>query len=112
MLRVLRRGLERARLRIVTVPDGDSALHAIKEHRPHVVVVDSEIHPMSGEELCRRIQTEFPDRRFLTCVLTSSAEDEHASYAQWFSNFRILEKPVSVRRLLRYIERHKTEEAA
>lgn len=112
MVRVLRHGLEKAGYRVTVVSDGDSVLRSLREESPDVLIVDSGIRPMSGEELCRRIQSDLPDRRFLTCVLTDSAEDEYASYSQWFSNFRMLEKPISLRQLLGYLERHTADAVA
>ena len=77
-----------------------------------MLVVDTNIAPMGGEELCRRLQSEMPNRKFLTCVLTASAEDEYGSYAEWFGNFRMLEKPVSIGNLRSYIDSHLADCAA
>ena len=112
MVRVLRHNLEKADFDVSVVNDGDSVLRLMRENAPDILIVDNGIRPMSGEELCRRIQTDMPDRSFLTCVLTDSAEDEYANFAQWFSNFRMLEKPVSLRQLLSYLERHTADAAA
>lgn len=112
LLRVLRHGLERPDCTIAAVGSGDDALRRIRGHAPDVLIVDSEIRPMSGEELCRRVQTEFPERSFLTCILTAAAEDEFGNYAEWFRNFRLLEKPVSMQRLVSYIDAHRMDTAA
>ena len=105
-MRILRQGFEQAGYMVTVAGDGEAVLRYLREATPDVLVVDGNITPMSGEELCRRIQADFPDRRFLVCVLTDSAEDEYANYAQWFTNFRMLEKPISLRRLMSHVERH------
>ena len=112
MVRLLKHGLARADIVTSVVSNGDSVLRKLREEAPDILIVDTAIQPMSGEELCRRIQTDFPNRAFLTCVLTDSAEDEYANFAQWFSNFRMLEKPVSLRQLLSHILRHTANKAA
>lgn len=112
MLRVLCHGLERPGFNIATLANGEDVLRQVKVNPPHVLIVDSAIRPMSGEELCRRLQSDLPERTFLTCILTSSAEDEFGNFAEWFRNFRMLEKPVSMHRLIGYIERHAMDSAA
>lgn len=112
LLRVLRHGLERPDYAITAVNSGDEVLRLVRGRAPDILIVDSEIRPMSGEELCRRVQTEFPERSFLTCILTAGAEDEFGNYAEWFRDFRMLEKPVSMHRLQDYIEAHLVDSTA
>jgi CheY-like chemotaxis protein len=112
LMRVLRRGLEAAGYAVAEVCSGESALHAVRACAPDVLIVDSDLVPMNGEELCRRLQNQLPQRSFLTCILTSSAEDEYSGFAEWFSHFHMLEKPVSMHRLLGYIERFGPDRAA
>lgn len=112
MTRLLRRGLEHAGYSVITMSDGRAALRHIRKSPPDILITDADIQPMSGEELCQRLQSEMPERQFLTCVMTSSADDEYHRWASWFANFRILEKPVSMRNLLAYIEQHLADRAA
>ncbi|MFK8015473.1 MAG: two-component system response regulator [Gammaproteobacteria bacterium] len=112
LLRVLTRGLNQPDRRIVAISSGEEILQRLRATPPAVLIVDTGISPMGGEELCRRIQTEMPERAFLTCVLTDCAEDEYGNYAEWFANFRMLEKPVSVGRLRRFIDDHLIDNAA
>ena len=112
LLRVLTRGLGQPGRRIVAMSSGDDILQRVRTRPPAVLIVDTGISPMGGEELCRRIQTEMPERAFLTCVLTNGAEDEYGNYAEWFANFRMMEKPVSVGRLRRFIDDHLIDNAA
>ena len=112
LLRILVRGLHQPDRRIVSMTSGDEILQRLREAPPEVLIVDTGLKPMGGEELCRRIQSEMPERNFLTCVLTDSAEDEYGNFADWFANFRLLEKPVSVGRLRRFIDDHLMDSAA
>ncbi len=112
LLRVLMQGLQREDRNILTMNDGEEILRAVHARPPDVLIVDTNIEPMNGEKLCRRLQAELPDRKFLTCILTSSAEDEFGRYAEWFGNFRMFEKPISVGRLERLIDDHLFARAA
>ncbi len=112
LLRVLTAGLAGAGRRLVAMTDGNEILRRIQVRAPSVLVVDTDLAPMGGEELCRRLQAEHPERDFLTCILTSSAEDEYGNFSEWFSNFRMMEKPVSVGLLRRHIDEHLADCAA
>lgn len=112
LLRVLTTGLDGTDRRIVALTDGQEILRRIQVRPPGVLIVDTDLTPMGGEELCRRLQAECPEREFLTCILTSSAEDEFGNYSEWFSNFRMMEKPVSVGLLRRHIDEHMVDRAA
>lgn len=112
MLRVLMQGLAREDRTLLTLNDGEEILRHVHAQPPDVLIIDVDMQPMSGKELCQRLQAELPDRQFLTCILTASAEDEYGRYAEWFGNFRMFEKPVSVGRIQRLIDDHLVERAA
>jgi len=54
--------------------DADSALKAVRTHRPRVVVMDVRLPGRSGIEACRDIRSEFPETGVL--MLTAYADDE------------------------------------
>ncbi|MEO1574286.1 MAG: response regulator [Pseudomonadota bacterium] len=112
LLRVLERGLGARDRKLVAMMDGQQVLDRVRVNPPSVLIVDLDLAPMGGEELCRRLQTEVPQREFLTCVLTHSAEDQYGNFSEWFSNFRLMEKPLSVGLLNRYINDQLSETAA
>ncbi len=112
LLRLLRRGLGRRGRALIAMADGHDVLARIAARPPSVLVVDLDLAPMGGEELCRRLQAEMPQRDFLTCILTGSAEDQYGDFSEWFSNFRLIEKPLSIGALSRYIEDQLPEKAA
>ncbi len=111
LTRVLRTALEKAGYAIVVTSSGEDALKRIRHEDLAALIVDADIRPMSGEEFCRRVQSDRPERRFETCVLSSSAEDEHPNYVQWFTRFRIFPKPISTNEILRHLERCQKEAA-
>lgn len=112
LLRVLERGLQARDRKLVAMTDGQQVLDRVRVSPPSVLIVDLDLVPMGGEELCRRLQTEVPQRDFLTCVLTHSAEDQYGNFSEWFSNFRLMEKPLSIGLLNRYINEQLAENAA
>lgn len=56
------------------VPNGESALLAVQEHHPDVVVMDLSMPGLGGVEATRRLTAEWPECKVL--MLTVSQEDE------------------------------------
>jgi two-component system response regulator DevR len=59
---------------VADVADASSALIAVAEHSPEVVVLDVRMPGISGVEACREIRSRFPATRVL--MLTSFADDD------------------------------------
>jgi CheY-like chemotaxis protein len=83
---VLKRSLERAGHRVVAAADGASALEAIREHQPDLVVTDVDMPRMTGLDLCRAIRADDALRHIPIVVASGSlmpgdnqAEDAGAS---------------------------------
>lgn len=83
--------------------NGEEALTKIREDQPDILITDIEMPRMDGEELCKRVRDEFP-QHIKIFVLTSRTEMEHREWARSLPNLSFLEKPVSVRKLLKMIE--------
>src|SRR5262245_837766 len=98
--RLLRIALEREGYRVSTVPDGLAAWERIRQHAPDVLITDIDMPRMNGEQLCRRVQSELPERTFPICVLTSKTALEHRDWSSKIDDVIFLEKPVSVRTLI------------
>ncbi len=64
--------LEREGFEVVVAGDGESALDAVREHRPDVVVLDLMLPGIDGLEVCRRMRT-FSDAYVI--MLTARTED-------------------------------------
>jgi CheY-like chemotaxis protein len=100
VLRVLRLQLQNAGYEVDTAPNGMVALERIRESAPDVVITDIEMPKMSGEELCKALHVEFPDRTFPIFVATSLTGVRHREWALSLPHLHFLEKPLSARKLL------------
>ena len=81
VLRVMSQALERQGYQVEGVLNGELALKRVREQHPDVLITDIEMPRMTGEELCRQIQAEMPDREFLIFVITSRTELEHREWS-------------------------------
>lgn len=98
-IRVVKMTLERGGYDIETFPNGKAALERIREQQPDALITDIEMPVMTGEELCKHIQEEFPERSFPIFVVTSVTDLAHRAWARKMVNLSFLEKPLSMRRL-------------
>ncbi len=106
VLRVLKLSLEREGYQVEGFPNAAKALISIEQEHPDILITDISMPVMSGEELCRHIQQEMPDRKFLIYVLTSRTEVEHREWSREIDNLSFLEKPVSIRNLVNSLNAH------
>lgn len=100
VLRVLKLALERAGYEVESRPNGAAAYERILERRPDVLITDIEMPKMTGEELCKRIHEELPDRKFPIFVATSVTAIQHRIWSESIPGLRFLEKPVSASKLI------------
>ncbi|MCF6192997.1 MAG: response regulator [Kangiellaceae bacterium] len=106
VLRLMKQSLERDGYKVQTAYNGVKALDIIRENPPDVLITDVEMPRMTGEELCKKISEEMPDRKFLIIVITSRTEIEHRQWSTSIENLNFMEKPMSVRLLLGLLENH------
>ncbi|MEM7083265.1 MAG: response regulator [Pseudomonadota bacterium] len=111
LARIICRGLKRAGFEVHHFALPERALEQIKEQAPDYVLVSTDLYPMSGEEFCRRLQTEHSDRVFPVLVMTDSAQDMYTRWSHWFANFRMVDKPISLRAIIEYIEKNQEQAA-
>lgn len=100
VIRVMRMALENAGYHVDDACNGLQALEYLQDHHPDVVITDIDMPCIDGQELCRQIKQNMPDRGFRIYVLTSRAENEHREWSSNIDNLSFLEKPVSIRRLV------------
>lgn len=100
-IRLLKRALERAGYEVTAASNGHEAFLRLSESEPDAVITDIEMPRMTGEQLCKKINEEIPDRKFPIFVVTSMTAVEHREWSCELDNLMFLEKPVSIRKLLR-----------
>ncbi len=111
LARIICRGLTRSGFAVRHFAVGETALEEIGKASPDFVIVSTDMSPMSGEEFCRRLQSEHPDRSFPVFVMTDSAQDMYTRWSHWFANFRMIDKPISLRAIVESIEKHQGQAA-
>lgn len=104
VLRILKLSLEKQGYSIDTYNNGEDALQALHQSHPDVLITDIQMPRMTGEQLCKNIELEFPDRRFVIYVITSRTEIEHREWSASICNLQFLEKPVSMKKLISIME--------
>lgn len=112
VLRVLKVALEREGYAVATAPNGEAALEQIHRQQPDLLISDIQMPRLSGEQLCARIATEVVERRFPIIVMTSMTFISESHWSRQYANVVLLEKPISVRRLLPLISELLAEPAA
>ncbi|MFK7794520.1 MAG: response regulator [Gammaproteobacteria bacterium] len=101
--RLLRLSLEREGYQIDVAHNGIQALEFIDKKSPDLLITDINMPKMDGEELCMNLKENFPDRSFPIAVLSSRTEVEHRQWSQGMSNTIFFEKPISIKKLMKYI---------
>lgn len=76
--RLMRRVLERDRLRVIEAASGEEAVRSIEVHRPDLVVLDLRLPGMSGLDVARRVRADrdpaIAGTRLLACSASVQAE--------------------------------------
>lgn len=99
VLRVLKMALQRAGFSVDTVPHGLAAWEYLQENQVDALITDIDMPRMTGEELCKKLQQEMPQRDFRIFVATSRTELEHREWSRDIDNLVFLEKPLSARKV-------------
>lgn len=106
VLRILRLSLERQGYQIETFNNGQEAFEALQQSQPDVLITDIQMPRMTGQELCLNISQQYPERTFLIIVLTSRTEIEHREWTSSLFNLQFLEKPVSMKNLIKMLDNY------
>ena len=101
VIRVLKLALSRIGMEVDEAYNGVNALEYLKTHQPDVVITDIDMPRMDGRTLCNRIDEMFPDREFPIFIMTARAELEHRDWSRSIPNLTFMEKPLSIRKLIR-----------
>lgn len=106
ILRIMQLQLERQGYEVATASNGEDAFLKIAPFAPDVLITDIQMPKMTGEQLCKKIAAEIPDRGFLIILLTSRTEIEHRLWSNKFRDLWFYEKPLSIRQLSARLNSH------
>jgi two-component system nitrogen regulation response regulator GlnG len=91
---VLEKALEKAEMQVISYASADSALKAIAQEEPAVVVTDIRMPGMDGLELLERINQQFPELPVI--IMTAHSDLDSAVSAYKGGAFEYLPKPFDV----------------
>ncbi len=97
---VIKQFLERAGLQVYTALNGELAMAIIAQERPDVIVTDVQMPKMGGIELCETLHNTMPELRYLLILMTSRTDRDIRIWVEQQHNIEMMEKPLSMRRLL------------
>jgi DNA-binding response OmpR family regulator len=96
-----RLGLTAAGFTVVAVEDGVDALRAIRDRRPHVVILDLGLPRLSGRQVLRELRADVTTRHLPVIIVTGTdAADLALKYSAHF-----FKKPLSAGELANVIHR-------
>ena len=97
---VLKQFLERSGYSVCSALNGELALAMIEEEQPDVIITDVQMPKMGGIELCNNILERHPELSQLIIIITSRTDREIRTWAEQFDYVELMEKPLSMRRLV------------
>lgn len=103
-VRVIKLALTRQGYEVDTAGDGAEALGKLRLAPFDVVITDLEMPRMPGRILCETITAEFGARKPLILILTGTTEHDARAWVSRLANTEILDKPLSLKRLLARLE--------
>ena len=104
VIRVMQLALEKNGFNVRSSHNGEQALEELKQDLPDLLITDIDMPRMNGKVLCETIERDISDRKFPILVLTSKTEIEHREWTRNISGTKFLEKPVSIRKLLKLLD--------
>ena len=103
---VIKQFLERAGLNIFTALNGKLATDFIKKEFPPAIIVDVQMPVMGGIELCEILQQTMPDYKPIIILMTTRLDRDSRIWAKQHELVSVMEKPISVRRILSTFKNH------
>ena len=83
-----------------TVDDGEKALHAVRELRPDLVLLDIMMPKMDGYEVCQRIRSDASLKSVRIVMLTAKGRDVEKEKGQALGVDAYITKPFSTREVV------------
>ncbi|MBI4737706.1 MAG: response regulator [candidate division NC10 bacterium] len=84
---------------VITASDGEEALRQVKEHRPHLILLDVRMPRLNGMEVLKRVRE--IDHEVGVIMVTAVNEEETGREALKMGAFDYITKPLD----LQYLER-------
>lgn len=103
--RIVRMALERKGYTVEVFRNGLEALEQVRQAAPDGLITDIEMPVMTGEELCKNIERELPERSFPIFVVTSVPDQIHREWTGAMHDVHFVEKPVSINQLIDALRR-------
>src|SRR3984885_6441526 len=100
LARVLSYNLKQAGFDVVTAPDGETALRAVKEERFDLVLLDLMLPDMPGPEVCRRLKAGRETSAIPVVMVTAKGEEVDRIVGFELGADDYVVKPFSVRELI------------
>ena len=97
---ILKQFLERSHYHVTTVLNGRQALDQIAKEAPDLLITDVDMPKMNGIELCEEINQNHPQLKKLIILMTSQADNHLRTWVKPHKHIEIMEKPLSMRRLI------------
>ena len=99
MRNVLRRVLENERYRVITAPDGETALQLTKEQKHELMLLDLMMPGIDGREVCRRVR-EFSSKTKIIYLTAKVASDPPALKELRSESDAFITKPATSKQIL------------
>jgi two-component system alkaline phosphatase synthesis response regulator PhoP len=100
ILHVVSLKLRNAGYRVITAHDGQEALDAAVQERPHLIITDYHMPQLSGLELCRRLKQDASLPQIPVIMLTARGYHLEPQDTEQSGILKMLSKPFSPRQLL------------
>ena len=100
ILHVVSLKLRNAGYRVLTAHDGQEALEAAQQERPHLLITDYHMPQLSGLELCRRLKQEAATESMPAIMLTARGYHLEPHDTEQSGILKMISKPLSPRHLL------------
>lgn len=101
--------VEQRGFRVITVPDGESALRVAGEQRPGIVVADVRLPGLSGLTLLERLRETTPDTAVMLMTAFGTVEDAIDAFRRGAEQYLL--KPLNLDQLVLFVERARDQVA-
>ena len=105
LLKVVTFRLRKLGYDIIEATDGQKAMDLIREHRPHLILLDLRLPIMDGWEVCRRVKADDQLKYIPIILLTASAGALNSEMTKELKAEDFLVKPFEPEKLLEIVKK-------